>query len=113
MYHLWLNQPVRPMTFRAGTDMRPGMLPFERLTLIEGAVIPQVEVWKGKRNKLVYRWRPRRWRPRSTVRHPNFGYGLKFTIAASRRRKRGAYCPLRAARPNEFYNPDMRDGSSW
>jgi hypothetical protein len=45
--------------------------------------------------------------------YPNFGYGFKFTVAASRRRKPGAYRPLRAARPDEFYNPALRDGPSW
>ena len=44
MYHLWLNQPVRPVMWRPGTEWRPGMLPIERLTLIEGDVIPQYEV---------------------------------------------------------------------
>jgi hypothetical protein len=35
---------VHPVTFRPGPGMRAGMLPIERLTLIESDVIPQVEV---------------------------------------------------------------------
>jgi hypothetical protein len=104
----WLHMPVRPVTFRPGRRMRPGTLPLERLTLREGDVIPQVEVWRRKRNKLAYRKRPRHWRPRSRLRYRDFGYGLTFTVAATRRRKPGPYRPLRQPVPDELYDPDFR-----
>ena len=107
---LRFNQPVHPVTFRPGVGMRPGLLPLERLTLIEGLVENQYDIYKWKKNKLVYRYRPRRWRPRSTVRYPALEYGEPFL---STRRRPGNYRPQRAARPNEFYNPDLRDGASW
>ena len=62
MPSLRFNQPVRPVTFRPGSGMRPGLLPLERLTLMEGLVENQYDIYKWKKNKLVYRWRPRRWR---------------------------------------------------
>ena len=101
----------RPVTFRAGSDnLRPGLYRIDQLPLYGDGALLRHELWRLKRNKLAYRWRPHRWRARSTMRsHPR--YGLRI---GSKPARPGAYKgPRRDPLPNLFYDPAMRDGAHW
>jgi hypothetical protein len=102
----------RPVTFRAGSDwgLRAGPYRFAQLPLYGDGFILMHQVSKSRRNKLVYRWRPHRWRARSTMRWRR-EYGL---MIGSKPARPGAYKgPRRDPLPNLFYDPAMRDGANW
>ena len=103
----------RPLRFRQNDDgglQRPGPYRIDQLPLYGEGFLLRHELWRLKRNKLVYRWKMRRWRARSTMcSHPQ--YGLR---PGSKPARPGSYKgPGRDPLPNLLYDPGMRDGAHW